>query len=149
VETASSTISLKWIESFLMTAIDSRGSPVVIGSSQEDGVKWSGVKPSDLLLLSAASCSTYDVTLILRKQREPLVGLVVRCTGEQEVEPPYKFVRIHLHYIFYGNLNPEKVARAIQLSEEKYCSVTNTLRAAVEITSEFTIEPEKLQEQVP
>jgi putative redox protein len=145
MDTVSNTISLKWIESFLMTAVDSRGSPMVIGSSQEEGVRWNGVKPSDLLLLSAAACSTYDVTMILRKQREPLIGLDVRCTGEQEVEPPYKFVRIHLHYVFYGELNPDKVARAIALSEEKYCSVTNTLRAAVEITSDFAIEPGKVQ----
>jgi putative redox protein len=50
-----------------------------------------------------------------------------------------------LHYVFYGELNPDKVARAIALSEEKYCSVTNTLRAAVEITSDFAIEPGKVQ----
>jgi putative redox protein len=141
METASSTISLKWIESYLMTAVDSRGSPLVIGSTQQDDLKWNGVKPSDLLLLSAAACSTYDVTMILKKQREPLVSLDVRCTGEQEVDPPYKFVRIHLRYILRGDLNPDKVARAIQLSEEKYCSVTNTLRSAVEITSDFVIEP--------
>jgi len=137
--TVASTVSLKCNDSFLMTGVDSRGVPLVIGTWSEKETPWRGLKASDLLLLAAASCSTYDVVMILNKQREPVESVYVTCTGEQEIDPPNKFIKIHLHYIVKGYLQPDRVARAIQLSEEKYCSVTNTLRAGVEITSDFEI----------
>jgi putative redox protein len=133
------TVAVKWIDSQLMTGVDSFGHPLVMGSWPEKSPEWAGLKPSDLLLLSAASCSAYDVVMILHRQREPLVGLEVTCTGEQEDEPPYKFTSMHLHYTLKGALNPSKVERAINLSEEKYCSVVNTLKPMVQITSSFEI----------
>jgi putative redox protein len=135
------TVSIKWIDSQLMAGVDSYGHPLFMGSWPEKDPEWAGLKPSDLLLLSAASCSTYDVAVILTKQREPLVSLEVDCTGIQADEPPHAFTQIHLHYKFKGNLNPKKVERAIQLSEEKYCSVINTLKPTVKITSEYTLSP--------
>ncbi len=134
-----STVVVKWVESQLMTGVDSYGHPVVIGSWPERQPEWAGLKPSDLLLLAAASCSAYDVIMILTKQREPLNGLEVTCTGEQLPDPPYTFTRIHLHYTVKGAVNPNKLARAIRLSEEKYCSVINTLKPNVEITSDYEI----------
>jgi len=133
------TVAVKWIESQLMTGVDSFGHPLVMGSWPEKEPEWAALKPSDLLLLSAASCSAYDVVMILNKQREPLVGLEVTCTGQQADEPPYRFTSIHLHYTLTGPLNEQKVARAIHLSEEKYCSVINTLKPTVEISSDFEI----------
>ena len=133
------TVAVKWVESQLMTGVDSFGHPLVMGSWPEKSPEWAGLKPSDLLLLSAASCSAYDVVMILHRQREALDGLEVTCTGEQADEPPYRFVSMHLHYTLRGALNPKKVERAIQLSEEKYCSVVNTLKSVVQITSSFEI----------
>jgi len=133
------TVAVKWIESKLMTGVDSFGHPLVMGSWPEKQPEWAGLKPSDLLLLAAASCSAYDIVMILTKQREPLTGLEVACTGEQESEPPYQFTSIHLSYTLKGPLNPKKVERAIQLSEDKYCSVINTLKPAVKITNDFEI----------
>ena len=133
------TVAVKWIESQLMTGVDSFGHPLVIGSAPEKEPQWAGLKPSDLLLLAAASCSAYDVVMILAKQREPLEDLEVTCTGEQASDPPYQFTTIHLHYKAKGSLNPKKLERAIQLSEEKYCSVTNTLKSSVKITSDYEL----------
>jgi putative redox protein len=133
------TVTVKWVESLLMAGADSAGRPLVIGWQRDREPEWAGLKPSDLLLLAAASCSSYDMVTILTKQREPLEGLEVTCTGEQESEPPYRFTTIHLHYALKGAVNPQKVERAIQLSEDKYCSVTNTLKPVVEITSDFEI----------
>lgn len=65
--------------------------------------------------------------------------------GEQETEPPYQFVILHLHYVITGQVNPEKLARAIQLSEEKYCSVIATLRPSVTISSDYEIIVDTLQ----
>lgn len=134
-----STVSIKWITSHLMAGIDSRGTPIVIGTWPEQETQWTGMKASDLLLMAAASCSTYDVASILNKQRQPLESLECQCTGEQEKDPPHRFIRLHLHYIVKGAITPERITRAIQLSEEKYCSVINTLRPGVEIKCDFDI----------
>jgi putative redox protein len=123
----------------LMTGADSNGRPLVIGWQRDKEPQWTGLKPSDLLLLAVASCTSYDVVTILTKQREPLVGLEISCTGEQESDPPYQFTSIHIHYAFKGPVKPKRVERAIQLSEEKYCSVTNTLKHGVNITTDFEI----------
>jgi putative redox protein len=135
-----STVNLTWIGSHFMNGIDSRGVPLPIGSDPEREPQWLGVKPSDLLLLAAASCSTWDVASILNKQHEPLEGLETTCTGEQMSESPYCFTKLHLHYKVKGKVKPKNVEKAIKLSEEKYCSVTNTLRGSVEITSSYSIE---------
>ena len=138
---SSSTVNIKWIESTktLMAGVDSRGTPAVIGVWPEHEPIWRGLKASDMLLMSAAACSTYDVVNILIKQRAPLESLEVRCTGEQENEPPKRFTHIHLHYQFRGDLDQEKVKKAIHLSQDKYCTVLNTLRGSVEITSDWEI----------
>lgn len=133
------TVALKWVDSQLMLGTDSFGHPLVIGSWPEQAPEWAGLKPSDLLLLSVASCSAYDVVMILKKQREPLLGLDVTCSGTQLPDPPYAFTAIHVHYIARGPLNEQKLARAIALSEDKYCSVVNTLRPTVAITSDYEI----------
>ncbi len=140
--TVVSTVNLRWVESTFMLGVDSRGIPVAIGHKKGDEGEWSGLKASDLLLLAAASCSTYDVVTILSKQREPFSAINVKCSGEQNTEPPYAFVSIHIHYTIKGSVNPDKVDKAIQLSEEKYCSVLATLRPGVNLSSDFeVIEP--------
>jgi putative redox protein len=123
----------------MMLGVDSRGAAIPIGFNRDEDPVWSAVKPSDLLLLAAASCSAYDVVEILDKQREPLEALDIQCSGEQITEQPYNFINVHLKYIIKGAVNPKKVERAIKLSEDKYCSVLATLRPSLEISSEFDI----------
>ncbi len=133
------TVAVKWLTSKLMTGIDSRGQTVVLGTWSEADPPWMGMKPSDLVLLAAASCSAHDVVLILEKKRQPFAGLEVTCTGEQQETPPFVFTKIHLHYKVFGEVEPEKVERAIRLSENKYCSVINTLKPAVDISHDYEI----------
>ncbi len=132
-------ITLRWIEGVMMVGSDSNGHSVVIGKSPDSDHVWAGIKPSDLLLLAVASCSTHDVVEILTKQREPLENLKVTCEGDQMPDPPYTFTRIHVHYLIKGRVNPEKLDRAIRLSEDKYCSVISTLRPGVPISSDYEI----------
>ena len=139
------TVGVKWLTSKLMTGVDLRGQTVVIGTWAEAEPPWKGIKPSDMLLLAAASCTAHDVVLILERTREPLVGLEVTCTGQQEEQPPYRFTDIHLSYTLYGELDPVKVERSIRLSEDKYCSVINTLKPGVAVTHDYEIkEPAEL-----
>jgi len=138
-------VTLRWVDGLMMVGTDSNGHSIVIGKSPENKDEIAGMKPSDLLLLAAASCAAYDVIEILRKQREPMRDLKIECQGDQEVEPPYTFTRIHINYLIVGRVDPIKAEKAIKLSEEKYCSVISTLRPGVPITSSFEINEGKNQ----
>ena len=133
-------ITLRWIEDKMSVVTDSNGHSIVVGRSPDPAFEWSGVKPSDLLLMAVAACSAYDVVEILKKQREPLMELSIFCEGDQMADPPYSFTNIRLHYNIEGNVNPDKLEKAIQLSEEKYCSVISTLVSGVLVTSDYEIE---------
>src|SRR5210317_2393604 len=98
METVKGTVTIRWAGARMMLGVDSRGAAIPIGFNREEDPAWNAIKPSDLLLLAAASCSVYDVVDILQKQREPLEGLDVQCSGEQIKEQPYNFVRVHLKY---------------------------------------------------
>lgn len=135
------TVTLRWVEGLMMVGTDSTGHSVVIGRSPEAKDTNIGLKASDLLLLAAAACSMYDVIEILTKQREPLQDLKILCSGDQLPDPPYTFTRVHLHYQVKGAVDEKKLARAIQLSEDKYCSVIATLRPKVSVSSDYEIIP--------
>ena len=102
--------------------------------------KPKGVKPSDLLAMALIGCSSYDVVEILQKQRQDLQQLRVSAESFQDETPPWRFRRIHIHYQAGGKgIDPEKLRKAIQISEEKYCSVYATLKDAIEITHEVEV----------
>ena len=141
-----SNIAVKWTgeDSQMFIGRDSFGHVLMAGSWPQDEndewQEWKATKPSDLLLISLASCSAYDVVMILKRQRQPLVNLYVSVDGTQAAEPPYQFTDIHLHYTVEGEgLSSEKVERAIKLSEEKYCSVAATVRGVAKLSHSFEI----------
>ncbi len=127
-----------WLQNQQFVGIDStRHSVVLSGTGPDDGV---GMKPSELLLVALGGCTAYDVVNILHKKREKLTDLRVMVTGEQESDPPWPYRKIHVHYRVYGRgLNPEAVRQAIDLSKHKYCSVSATVSASAEITTDFEI----------
>ena len=130
------TTTVKWVQGKQFVGIDSTRHSLVM-SSADEGI---GVKPSDLLLIGVAACSAVDVVEILTKKRMPLTLLEITSTGEQDQDPPWTFRKIHLHFRLGGqNLTPQAVTQAIQLSEEKYCSVAATIRATAQITTDFEI----------
>ena len=95
---------------------------------------------ADLLPMSLIGCSAYDVVEILEKQRQELHQLKVAAEAQQDDTPPWKFRKIHIRYQVIGKgIDLEKAKKAIQLSEEKYCSVYATLRDVIEITHEVEV----------
>jgi putative redox protein len=109
----------------------------VVISTVADGV---GMKPSELLLVALCSCSAVDVVGILEKKKLKLTGLEVCASAEQEKDPPWTFRKVHLTYILKGKrLTNKAVEQAITLSEEKYCSVADTIRGKAEITFSYEI----------
>ena len=96
-----------------------------------------------LLLAAMGGCSSIDVINILKKQRQDLKDLKITVTGEREPNAtPSLYQSVHAHFRFFGDLDPDKVEKAINLSIEKYCSVSHTLaRAGAKITHSYEIIP--------
>ncbi|AJC72264.1 stress-inducible protein, OsmC/Ohr family [Thermococcus guaymasensis DSM 11113] len=94
-----------------------------------------GISPMRLLLLSVAGCTAYDVVMILNKMREPIEGLEVEISGERREGHPRIYKKVHLHYKIYGNVSEEKARRAIELSQDKYCSASAHMKlSGAEVT---------------
>jgi putative redox protein len=139
------TATVKWIQGKQFIGVDSTHHSVVL-STPDEGI---GIKPSELLLLAVASCTAVDVVEILTKKRMGLTYLEISSSGEQDQDPPWTFRKIHMHYKIGGkDLTEKAVAQAIQLSEEKYCSVAATIRGTAEIITDFEILEESVLEAV-
>ena len=113
------------------------GESILVGGD----VEGPGAKPSDLLPLSLAACTAYDVVEILRKQRQDLLGLEVVATSVQDPDPPWTFRSIHLRFQFTGMVDASKAAKAVEIAETRYCAVAATIRSVVRLTHEVTIVP--------
>lgn len=99
-----------------------------------------GVSPMETLVAGLAGCTGMDVISILQKKRQNVTRFEVRVHGERVDEHPKKYTAMHVTYVVTGqDVNPEAVRRAIELSENNYCSVAATLRPTVNITSSFEI----------
>jgi putative redox protein len=113
------------------------GHALVLDTDHERG---SAPSPIELLLLALGSCTAVDVVSILKKKRQIVTDYRNRISGERREEFPRSFTKMHVHHIITGfSVDEASVARAIELSEEKYCSVAATLRPTVKITSSFEI----------
>ena len=105
-----------------------------------DHARNSAPTPMELLLVALGSCTGVDVVSILRKKRQAVSAYRVEVRGERRDENPRSFKRMEVHHVVTGrNISEQSVAQAIQLSEEKYCSVAATLRPTAEIVSSFEI----------
>jgi putative redox protein len=128
--------TVQWIGGEKFIGIDSTHHSVVLSSSAEN----IGMKPSELMLVALSACTAVDIVSILEKKRQPLSRLEIKADAEQDADPPWTFRKINLKYTLNGEgLTPKAVEQAINLSEEKYCSVAATLRGVAKITTEFEI----------
>jgi putative redox protein len=136
------TVRVTWVEKRQFIGTDSSKHTVVMSSQDEEN--GTGISPSQLLMLGLGGCTAYDVVDILQKKRQRLTGLEVTVTGEQDPDPPWTYRKFHIQYVLHGNgLRDKAVHDAIELSEQKYCSVAATLRGAAEITYDYTIVEEE------
>jgi putative redox protein len=107
------------------------GHEVAMDAKEEAGGENKGSRPMELLLMGLAGCTGIDVTMILEKMRQPLERLTIDVVGVRREEYPQAFTEIHVTYRMDGAVEADKAWRAIQLSEEKYCSATASLNATV------------------
>jgi putative redox protein len=95
--------------------------------------------PMELLLMALGACTATDVVSILAKKRQRLESLEVTVSGERAQEPPKVWTKLEIVYKLRGQLEEQAVKHAIDLSEEKYCSVAAMLRKTASITFRFEI----------
>ena len=136
-------ISLKRINKAVhLEATNEDGNKVSIDGSPEIGGEDLGVRPMQLLLMGLGGCSSMDILSILGKQKVDIDDFNIDVDAERDLEnTPSLFTNIHVRFIFKGtNLNMKKIERAVNLSMDKYCSVTKILEKSANITHEIVIE---------
>ena len=104
-----------------------------------DGNSTVGPSPMQTLAFSIAGCMAMDVVDILRKGRHDVRGLDVAFDGVRAQSPPNRFTAVTLTFTIHGDIPGDAVSRAIALSHEKYCSVSNSLRGDITFTTEFEV----------
>lgn len=112
---------------------------VDIDANPTIGGEGKGTRPMELLLMGVAGCVSIDLGLILKKQKQELIDYEVEVTAERNDNVAKNFKSINLHFTLFGDLEDAKVARAIELTLTKYCSVALSLDKEIELTSTFTI----------
>lgn len=123
-----------------MEASNEEGGSIRLDGSRSIGGLDGGMSPMQLLLAASGGCSMIDIVGILKKQRQPLEAIEVDVDGDrQDVETWSEYKTIHLHFTLTGELDETKVAKAIDLSIGKYCSVSKTLEKSSIITHSFEI----------
>lgn len=129
-------------DSVLMEAENEQGNRIALDGSAEVGGVDGGFRPMELLLAACGACSTIDIVGILKKQRQPLEDITIGVDAERRrLETYSEFTEIRLHYELFGSLDADKVAKAIELSVQKYCSVSKMLEKTAQIKTSFTIHP--------
>ena len=125
-----------------MTFVGESGSGhcVVMDGPPEHGGRNLSVRPMEMVLLGLGGCTAYDVVHILQKSHQAVTDCVVEIDAERADETPAVFTRIQVKYLVRGrNLSQQGVKRAVELSAQKYCSVSIMLAKTAEISHDFEI----------
>jgi putative redox protein len=114
---------------------------VVMDTVPKVGGHNEGFTPMELVLVALAGCTAMDVISILKKKRQDVTGFEVITRGANAEEHPRVYKDIEVEFVVRGhNVDPKAVARAIELSENKYCPVGNMLNKTAKITTKYRIE---------
>jgi len=130
-----------WLEGVTMVGESQSGHAVVMDGPPEFGGRNLGIRPMEMLLIGMGGCTEFDVLHILSKARQEVTACEVQLEAERASEDPKVFTRIHAHFVVTGrNLSEKHVARAIELSAEKYCSASIMLGSTAKITHDYVIQ---------
>jgi len=130
--------TINWLPASGMGFVAETGSGhlLTMDGAADGGGRNLAPRPMETLLAGAGGCTAYDVVLILKRGRHAVSGCQVKVTAERANEDPKVFTRIHLHFTVSGRgLPAAAVARAIELSHEKYCSATIMLAKTAAVTT--------------
>ena len=126
--------TIKWTEKMAFSSITPSGHEIKMDAAEEIGGQNSGARPTELLLNAVAGSTGNDIISILQKMRLEPSSFTMEVKGERAEDHPKGFTVIHIHYALEGDLPEDKVVRAIQLSKDKYCSVSHSLNATISVS---------------
>lgn len=133
-------ITSKRLDNLCFVGTTEAGHSVVMEGSATEGVMKRGPSPMEMLLLGVAGCSSIDVVMIAQKQRQDVTDCQATVTAERAAEAPRVFTEIHIHFKVFGrNLKEAAIAKAVELSAEKYCSASIMLGKAAKISHSFEL----------
>jgi putative redox protein len=131
---------IKWVEDRTFIGESGSGHNLVLGTAFRPEGRTPGPSPMELVLIGMGGCSALDVVHILERGREAIEDITVELQAERAEQDPKVFTRIHMHFVVKGRgLAPAKIARAIQLSAEKYCSASVMIAKTATITHDFEV----------
>ncbi|WP_372934148.1 OsmC family protein [Mariniphaga sediminis] len=132
-------VKINWLENMAFSA-EVNGHKIILDATENVGGENRGPRPKPLMLTALAGCTGMDVVSILKKMRVNVDGFNVYVEGDLTEEHPKQFTQMHVIYEFKGkNLPVEKLQKAVNLSEERYCGVSAMYRKAIGLTSEIRI----------
>lgn len=129
----------QWRDGFRFEIITGTGHEFTVDASAEVGGTDAGARPTELLLAANATCMGMDVISILRKMRQEVRSYALKITGERADEHPRIFTHILIEHFIEGEVEEAKLAHAIELSEEKYCTVSAMLNKVARIETKYVI----------
>lgn len=129
-----------WLDGMAFRATTDSGHAVTIDGPPDLGGENRGPRPMELLLAGVGSCSAVDVVHILQRGRHEVTDCTVDISADRADVDPKVFTAIHLHFRVTGRaLRDAAVARAVELSAEKYCSASLMLGKAAEVTHDYEV----------
>lgn len=129
---------VRWLDAERFLSDGGSGHAVVFDS---DRASNTAPGPMEMVLRALCACSATDVVMILQKARQPLTALTVSAEADRAPQPPTVFTRIHLRYRISGTVDRAQAERAVQLSQNKYCSVAAMLSRSAALSHEIVFEP--------
>ena len=132
---------IKWVEDVVFMGESGSGHTIVMDGPEDHGGRNIGARPMETLLIGMGGCASFDVVHILKKSRQDVTDCVTEMDAERSDGVPSVFTKIHLKFIVRGrNLKEKQVARAVELSAEKYCSASIMLSSGgVEISHSYEV----------
>jgi len=133
-------IEIKWQGKKCFEATSESGHKVLMDASKEVGGEDRGTRPMELLLMGLGGCSGIDVMMMLEKGKQQVTDCQMQITSERAEGVPAVYTKIHLHFKVTGtDLSEKRVAKAVALSAEKYCSVSKMLEKTAEMSHDYEI----------
>lgn len=130
-------VTVNWEGKRKFSAMGESGYSAVMDASVEAGGEGKGIKPTEMVLMGLAGCSGIDIVMILEKMRETVDSFATEVDGIRAETEPRRFTEIALTFRLTGEMKPANVERAIHLSLDKYCSVSNSLNAKLTFAYEI------------
>lgn len=135
-------VNVKWEGGMRFVATTEESNSLMMDADPESGGEGRGFRPVKLMLVGLGGCTGMDIIWILKRQRQDVSGLEMNLTGTRRKKDPRYYENIHIEYVVRGRgLKESAVKRAIELSEQKYCSVRGIFRPEVKVTTAYRIEP--------